>query len=67
MEKYWEDCQGVYEKTLREVEVANKEYDDYARLVEKMADRMIGLEYLERRIGRKTLEFESFQFKIANL
>lgn len=54
-QKYWEECQTAYERTLREVDVANKEYDDYARLVERMSDKMIGLEYLDKRIVRKTL------------
>lgn len=65
--KYWEECQAAYDKTLREAEVANKQYDDYARIIERLADKSIGLDYLDKHITRKTVDFESFQFKVVNL
>ena len=42
-------------------------FDDLARLIERFSEKAIGLEYLEKRLNVKNLEFESFSFKVNGL
>lgn len=67
MDKYWQECSLVYQRNLASAEEEDKKYDDYGRLIEKLADKAIGIDYLERRIVRKSLTCEAFAFRLCGL
>jgi hypothetical protein len=55
LETYWTECTTVYNRNIANVEAYNKEYDDYGKLIEKLADKTIGLDYLDRKIVRRSI------------
>jgi hypothetical protein len=67
LEKYWQECTSAYQKNLSGAEAEDKKYDDYAKLIERLADKTIGIDYLDRRISKKTLQCEPFTFRLCGL
>lgn len=67
LEKYWEECSLIYERNQAHVKMSLAQFDDFGMLIEKFSEKAIGLEYLEKRLHVKNVEFECFTFKINGL
>lgn len=57
----------MYEKNEMEIKGGLKEFDRYAMMIPEFAERGVGLEYLEKRLSVKNVEFEGFAWKVVGL
>lgn len=52
MNDYWNDCLDAHSKTQYLIDYHEKKFNDYGRLTERFVEKVIGLDYLEKRVRR---------------
>ena len=67
MSEYWRECENTYKKNCYVIDHYLKKYDDYGRLTEKFMQKMVGLDYLERRVKRVYVNYDFFNFKVLGV
>ena len=57
----------MYKKNFYVADHYLKKFDDYGRMTEKFMEKMVGLDYLEKRVKRVYINYDFFNFKILGV